>query len=72
MPLRAAHSMSPKPIYLNDALIGSAATWWGVATVVSEHVGYISSEDVQHHGSEGPHGFYITLRSNVLNGHPSP
>ena len=48
-----------------------AVTWWDVAELVSERVGPISAEEIQHQGSEGPRGFYITLRWHVVNGwHP--
>jgi hypothetical protein len=62
--------MSPKPVYLsvNAPPIGMAVTWWDVAELVSEQLGPITAEEIQHHGSEGPRGFYITLRRQVVNG----
>ena len=62
--------MSAKPVYLNVNAppIGMAVTWWDVAELVSERVGPITAEEIQHHGSEGPRGFYITLRWHVVNG----
>ena len=62
--------MSPKPVYLNVNAppIGMAVTWWDVAELVSERVGTVTAEEIQHYGSEGPRGFYITLRWHPLNG----
>ena len=56
--------MSPKPVYLNlnEAPIGSAVSWLDVAAIVSKRVGSISVNEVQQHASEGPRGFYVTLR----------
>jgi hypothetical protein len=56
--------MSQKPVFLNssDEPIGSAATWDDVADLVSQRVGNISAEAMQRQASEGPFGFYVTLR----------
>jgi hypothetical protein len=62
---RAAHFfMSPKPVYLNlnDVPIGTASTWWDVATIVSKIVGpSFTAKEIQRYASEGPHGFYVKL-----------
>jgi hypothetical protein len=62
--------MSPKPVYLNVNAppIGLAVTWRDVAELVSERVGLIPVAEIQHHASEGPRGFYITLRWRILRG----
>jgi hypothetical protein len=67
---RAAHSMSQKPVFLNagDVPIGSAATWDDVADLVSKRVGAISAEAMQRQASEGPLGFYVTLRLQTVAG----
>jgi hypothetical protein len=66
----AAHSMSQKPVFLNsgDVPIGSAATWDDVADLVSKRIGAISAEAMQHQASEGPFGFYVTLRLQPVTG----
>jgi len=52
-----------KPVYLNGVRIADASTWFEVAEIVSRVTGIsFTSKSIQHHGSEGPRGFYITLR----------
>jgi hypothetical protein len=59
--------MSPKPVYLNDVPLGSAATWFEVAEIVSRITGVsFTAKTIQRRASEGPHGFYVTLRMHVL------
>ena len=63
--------MTPKPVYLNlnDVPIGTASTWWDVAAIVSKIVGRnFTAKEIQHYASEGPHGFYVKLRSRTDEG----
>jgi len=55
--------MGRKTLYLNDVPIGSASTWQEVAerlTKLFRRV--VTSREAQRHGSEGPDGFYVTMR----------
>jgi hypothetical protein len=55
--------MKRKPVYLNGAPVGFARTWHEVAMLLTALLRRgISSRDAQGNGSEGPNGFYITLR----------
>ena len=55
--------MKRKPVYLNGSPVGYARTWHEVATLLTALLRHgISARDAQDHGSEGPDGFYITLR----------
>jgi hypothetical protein len=54
-----------KPVYLNGVRIADASTWFEVAEIVNRVTGTsFTGKSIQHHGSEGPHGFYVTLRVN--------
>jgi hypothetical protein len=54
--------MKPKPVYFNDAPIGSASTWHEVAALLSKVLrSSITVRDAQNHGSEGPDGFHVTI-----------
>lgn len=55
--------MIAKLVYLNDVPVGQAATWIEVAEIVSRLVGAsFTAKGIQRHASEGPRGFYVTLR----------
>jgi len=56
-----------KPVYLNAVRIADASTWFEVAEIVSRVTGFNFTKLIQHYGSEGPLGFYVTLRSNIVN-----
>lgn len=45
-----------------------AATWRDVAELVSGRVGLIPVGEIQRQASEGPRGFYVTLRWRILRG----
>jgi hypothetical protein len=52
-----------KLVYLNDVPVGQAATWIEVAEIVSRLLGApFTAKGIQRHASEGPRGFYVTLR----------
>jgi hypothetical protein len=56
-------AMRRKPLYLNDVTIGSASTWREVAEVLTKLFRrVVTSREAQRHGSEGPDGFYVTMR----------
>jgi hypothetical protein len=55
--------MRRKTLYLNDVAIGSASTWQEVAERLTKLFRRIvTSREAQRHGSEGPDGFYVTMR----------
>ena len=61
--MRAGGLISPKPVYLNGVPIGDAATWFEVAQIVAGATGVsFTAKAIQQHASEGPRGFYVTLR----------
>jgi hypothetical protein len=52
-----------KTIYLNDVPVGSATTWEEVAAFLTRRLRRsVSPREAQKLGSEGPDGFYITVR----------
>jgi hypothetical protein len=52
-----------QPVYLNDARIADASTWAEVAEAVSRVSGInFNGKSIQLYASEGPLGFYVTLR----------
>ncbi len=52
--------MQRKTVYLNDVPVGSAATWYEVAALLTKLLQRpISSRGAQKMGSEGPDGFYV-------------
>jgi hypothetical protein len=56
-----------KLVYLNDLPVGQAATWFEVAELVSRLVGAsFTAKGIQRHASEGPRGFYVTLRRDEV------
>jgi hypothetical protein len=51
-----------KPVYLNGVRIADASTWFEVAEIVGKVTGIsFTGKSIQQHGSEGPHGFYVTV-----------
>jgi len=53
-----------KTVYLNSIPIGSAKTWHETAMLVGGAVGRsLTATEVIACGSEGPDGFYVTMRS---------
>jgi hypothetical protein len=55
--------ISAKPVYLNGVRIADASTWFEVAEIVSRVTGInFTGKSIQRYGSEGPRGFYVTLR----------
>lgn len=59
--------MIAKLVYLNDLPVGQAATWFEVAELVSRLVGAsFTAKGIQRHASEGPRGFYVTLRRDEV------
>ena len=60
--------ISPKPVYLNGVQMADAATWFDVAEMISRVTGInFTGKSIQRYGSEGPRGFYVTLRLNIVN-----
>ena len=58
-----------KFVYLNDVPVGQAATWFEVAEIVSRLVGApFTAKGIQRRASEGPRGFYVTLRRDEIEG----
>lgn len=60
--------MLRKPVYLNrrDVPIGTAATWWDVAVIVSKTAGRtFTAKELQRYASEGPRGFYVRLGPQI-------
>jgi len=52
-----------KTIYLDDVPIGFATTWEEVAAFLTRRLRRsVSPREAQKMGSEGPDGFYITVR----------
>jgi hypothetical protein len=52
--------MRRKTVYINDAPVGSAATWHEVAAILTERLRrHVTAREAQKMGSEGPDGFYI-------------
>ena len=52
--------MRRKTVYLNDAPVGSTATWHEVAALLTKLLQRpISSREAQKMGREGPDGFYV-------------
>jgi hypothetical protein len=46
--------------------IAQASTWFEVAEIVSKVTGIsFGGKSIQRYGSEGPRGFYVTLRLNI-------
>ena len=59
--------LSSKLVYLNGMPIGRAATWFDVAVIVNSATGLsYSAKTMQERASEGPRGFYVTLRLDVI------
>jgi hypothetical protein len=55
--------MKPKPVYFNNAAIGTASTWHEVAALLSKILrSSVTVREAQNHGSEGPDGFYVKIR----------
>jgi hypothetical protein len=60
--------IAAKPVYLNSVQIAQASTWFEVADIVSKVTGIsFGGKSIQRYGSEGPRGFYVTLRLNIAN-----
>jgi hypothetical protein len=56
-----------KLVYLNDVPVGQAAAWYEVAEIISRLVGAtFTAKGIQRHASEGPRGFYVTLRRDEV------
>jgi hypothetical protein len=54
--------MKLKTVYLNGAAMGSARTWYEVATLLTELLRFhLSARDAQTRGGEGPDGFFVTF-----------
>ncbi|HEV2550317.1 MAG TPA: hypothetical protein VGU20_23600 [Stellaceae bacterium] len=59
--------MIAKLVHLNDVPVGQASTWFEVAEIVSRLVGAtFTAKGIQRHASEGPRGFYVTLRRDEI------
>jgi hypothetical protein len=60
---QTCRSMKRKTLYLNDVPVGSASTWQEVAeTLTKRFRRVVTPREAQRHGSEGPDGFYVTMR----------
>ena len=50
-------------VRVNGVRVADASTWFEVAEIVSRVTGRsFTGKSIQHYGSEGPRGFYVTLR----------
>jgi hypothetical protein len=60
--------IATKPVYLNGVQIAQASTWFEVAEIATKVTGIsFTGKSIQRYGSEGPRGFYVTLRLNIVN-----
>jgi len=56
--------MKRKTVHLNGVGVGSASTWHEVAMLVSKLLHrIITVREALENGSEGPDGFFITMRT---------
>ncbi len=63
-PVLLFRAMHRKTLYLNDKPVGAAATWHEDAAILSKLLRRtLSARDAQNSGSEGPDGFYVSMRS---------
>ena len=56
--------MKEKPVFLNEARIGSARSWHDVAQLVGTLLDrQIGVKEIVQYGSEGPDGFHIRMQT---------